>query len=54
MKVPIILVNDLFEDPSGEVLHHLGEDIFALVQYSGLYIGVTKRSPQFVKHQRAI
>jgi len=56
MKVPIILVNGLFEDPSVEVLHNLGEDIFALVHYSGRYTGpkVTKRSPQIVKCQRAI
>ena len=31
VEVPVVFFNGGFEDPSGEVCHHLREDIFAFV-----------------------
>ena len=56
MEVPVVLFNGGFEDPSGEVYHHLGEDILAFVHNLRLLAAtnLAKRSLQIVKCQRAI
>lgn len=56
MEVPVVLFNCGFEDPSGEVYHHLGEDIFAFIHNLWLLAAtnLAKRSLQIVKCQRAI
>ena len=56
VEVSVVLFNSGFEDPSGEVCHHLREDIFAFVHYLRLLAAtnLAKRSLQIVKCQRAI
>jgi hypothetical protein len=56
VKVTVVLFNGALKDPSGEVCHHLGEDIFAFVHNLRLYTAtnLAKRSLQIVKCQRAI
>lgn len=56
MKVPVVLFNGSFEDPPGEICHHLGEDIFAYVHNLRLLAvaNLAKRSLPIVKYQRDI
>ncbi len=56
VEVAVVLFNGIFKDPSGEVRHHLGEDILAFVHNLRLITAtnLAKHSLQIVKCQRAI